>query len=57
MGCGCSSQATHVALTGLTLQEDTCPQFLNPSPLVIPMNYETDVTFQGENLDKVKVGV
>ncbi|XP_015424204.1 PREDICTED: plexin-B2 [Myotis davidii] len=36
--------------------EDSCPQFLNPSPLVIPMNYETDVTFQGENLDTVKVG-
>lgn len=34
--------------------EDSCPQFLNPSPLVIPMNYETDVTFQGENLDTVK---
>ncbi|XP_070267445.1 plexin-B2 [Myotis yumanensis] len=35
--------------------EDSCPQFLDPSPLVIPMNYETDVTFQGENLDTVKV--
>ncbi|XP_062930807.1 plexin-B2 isoform X2 [Cynocephalus volans] len=34
--------------------EDSCPQFLNPSPLVIPMNHETDVTFQGENLDTVK---
>lgn len=44
-------------LTGLTLQEDSCPQFLDPSPLVIPMNYETDVTFQGKNLDTVKVGL
>ncbi|XP_004775430.1 plexin-B2 [Mustela putorius furo] len=34
--------------------EDNCPQFLNPSPLVIPMNHETDVTFQGKNLDTVK---
>uniref|UniRef100_A0A8C4N203 Plexin B2 n=1 Tax=Equus asinus asinus TaxID=83772 RepID=A0A8C4N203_EQUAS len=33
---------------------DNCPQFLNPSPLVIPMNHETDVTFQGKNLDTVK---
>lgn len=46
-----------VALTGLPLQEDSCPQFLDPSPLVIPMNYETDVTFQGNNLDTVKVGL
>lgn len=38
-----------------SLQEDSCPQFLNPSPLVIPMNHETDVTFQGKNLDTVKV--
>lgn len=35
--------------------EDYCPQFLDPSPLVIPMNYETEVTFQGKNLDTVKV--
>ncbi|KAG8517997.1 Plexin-B2 [Galemys pyrenaicus] len=34
--------------------EDTCPQFLNPNPLVIPMNHETEVTFQGNNLDTVK---
>ncbi|XP_006876454.1 PREDICTED: plexin-B2 [Chrysochloris asiatica] len=34
--------------------EENCPQFLNPSPLVIPMNHETDVTFQGRNLDTVK---
>lgn len=34
--------------------EDSCPQFLEPSPLVIPMNHETDVTFQGKNLDTVK---
>ncbi|XP_023381201.1 plexin-B2 [Pteropus vampyrus] len=34
--------------------EDSCPQFLNPSPLVIPMNHETEVTFQGKNLDTVK---
>ncbi|XP_037703692.1 plexin-B2 isoform X2 [Choloepus didactylus] len=34
--------------------EDTCPQFLNPSPLVIPMNHETEVTFQGKNLETVK---
>uniref|UniRef100_G1QII8 Plexin B2 n=1 Tax=Nomascus leucogenys TaxID=61853 RepID=G1QII8_NOMLE len=34
--------------------EDSCPQFLGPSPLVIPMNHETDVTFQGKNLDTVK---
>ncbi|XP_006888079.1 PREDICTED: plexin-B2 [Elephantulus edwardii] len=34
--------------------EENCPQFLNPSPLVIPMNHETDVTFQGQNLDTVK---
>ena len=38
-------------------QEDDCPQFLNPSPLVIPVNHETDVTFQGKNLDTVQVGV
>ncbi|XP_045434668.1 plexin-B2 isoform X1 [Pipistrellus kuhlii] len=36
--------------------EDSCPQFLDPSPLVIPMNYETDVTFQGNNLDTMKMG-
>lgn len=36
--------------------EDNCPQFLNPSPLVVPMNHETAVTFQGKNLDTVKVG-
>lgn len=35
--------------------EDNCPQFLDPRPLVIPMNHETDVTFQGQNLDTVKV--
>ncbi|KAK2121938.1 Plexin-B2 [Saguinus oedipus] len=35
--------------------EDSCPQFLDPSPLVIPVNHETDVTFQGKNLDTVKV--
>ncbi|XP_012412033.2 plexin-B2 [Trichechus manatus latirostris] len=34
--------------------EENCPQFLNPSPLVIPMNHETDVTFQGKNVDTVK---
>ncbi|XP_035130071.3 plexin-B2 isoform X1 [Callithrix jacchus] len=34
--------------------EDSCPQFLDPSPLVIPVNHETDVTFQGKNLDTVK---
>ncbi|XP_058164981.1 plexin-B2 isoform X2 [Dasypus novemcinctus] len=34
--------------------EETCPQFLEPSPVVIPMNYETDVTFQGKNLNTVK---
>nr|XP_031319391.1 plexin-B2 [Camelus dromedarius] len=34
--------------------EDNCPHFLNPSPLVIPMNHETDVTFEGKNLDTVK---
>ncbi|XP_036721213.1 plexin-B2 isoform X1 [Balaenoptera musculus] len=34
--------------------EDDCPQFLNPSPMVIPMNHETAVTFQGKNLDTVK---
>ncbi|XP_043737298.1 plexin-B2 isoform X2 [Cervus elaphus] len=34
--------------------EDDCPQFLNPSPLVIPVNHETDVTFQGKNLDTVQ---
>lgn len=34
--------------------EDNCPQFLNPSPLVVPMNHETAVTFQGKNLDTVK---
>lgn len=36
-------------------QEDNCPQFLAPNPLVIPMNYETEVTFQGKNLETVKV--
>lgn len=36
-------------------QEDNCPQFLDPSPLVIPMNYETQVTFQGKNLETMKV--
>ncbi|XP_005379612.1 PREDICTED: plexin-B2 [Chinchilla lanigera] len=35
--------------------EDNCPQFLSPTPLVIPMNHETDVTFKGKNLDTVKV--
>ncbi|KAM9228913.1 plexin-B2 isoform 2-T4 [Dugong dugon] len=34
--------------------EENCPQFLNPSPLVIPMNHETNVTFQGKNVDTVK---
>ncbi|XP_077025366.1 plexin-B2 isoform X2 [Tamandua tetradactyla] len=34
--------------------EETCPQFLTPSPRVIPMNHETDVTFQGKNLELVK---
>ncbi|KAM5333552.1 plexin-B2 isoform 2-T2 [Glossophaga mutica] len=34
--------------------EDSCPQFLDPSPLVIPMNHETEVAFQGENLDTVQ---
>lgn len=34
--------------------EHDCPQFLDPSPLVIPMNHETDVTFQGQNLDSIK---
>lgn len=37
------------------LQEDSCPQFLDPSPLVIPMNHETDVTFKGKNLDTVQM--
>ncbi|XP_021039704.1 plexin-B2 [Mus caroli] len=35
--------------------EDNCPQFLAPDPLVIPMNHETEVTFQGKNLETVKV--
>lgn len=35
--------------------EDNCPQFLAPNPLVIPMNHETEVTFQGKNLETVKV--
>ncbi|XP_028934545.1 plexin-B2 [Ornithorhynchus anatinus] len=35
--------------------EDGCPQFLDPNPLVIPMNHETDVTFQGKNLDSVQM--
>lgn len=34
--------------------EDSCPQFLDPSPLVVPMNHETEVAFQGENLDTVQ---
>ncbi|KAM5288944.1 plexin-B2 isoform 2-T2 [Ctenodactylus gundi] len=37
--------------------EDNCPQFLNPTPLVIPMNHETDVTFKGKNLDTVKTSL
>ncbi|EGW01043.1 Plexin-B2 [Cricetulus griseus] len=35
--------------------EVNCPQFLDPSPSVIPMNHETEVTFQGKNLDTGKV--
>ena len=54
--CGLSAKA-HWHLTGLTLQEDSCPQFLDPSPLVIPMNHETEVAFQGKNLDTVQVGL
>lgn len=50
---GCPAMATW-PLTSLPLQEDSCPQFLNPSPLVIPMNHRTEVTFQGRNLDTVK---
>lgn len=43
-------------LTSFALsQEDNCPQFLAPDPLVIPMNHETEVTFQGKNLETVKV--
>lgn len=43
-------------LTSFALsQEDNCPQFLAPNPLVIPMNHETEVTFQGKNLETVKV--
>ncbi|XP_049740709.1 plexin-B2 [Elephas maximus indicus] len=34
--------------------EENCPQFLDPSPLDIPMNHETYVTFQGKNLETVK---
>lgn len=34
--------------------EQDCPQFLNPKPLVIPMNHETDVFFEGRNLDTSK---
>lgn len=37
--------------------EDNCPQFLSPTPLVIPMNHETDVTFKGKNLDNPTVKV
>lgn len=51
-GCGPQPGGTDQTCS---LQEDTCPQFLDPSPLVIPMNHETDVTFQGKNLDTVKV--
>ncbi|EGW15358.1 Plexin-B2 [Cricetulus griseus] len=35
--------------------EVNCPQFLDPSPSVIPMNHETEVTFQGKNLDTGKL--
>lgn len=51
------SRAQEVTDQPYSLQEDSCPQFLNPSPLVIPMNHETHVTFQGKNLDTAKVGV
>lgn len=45
-----------LCLTSFALsQEDNCPQFLAPSPSVIPMNHETEVTFQGKNLDPEKV--
>lgn len=55
-GPSCSATAAQT-LTAPSPQEDDCPQFLNPSPLVIPVNHETDVTFQGKNLDTVQVGV
>ena len=55
-GPSCSAVARQI-LTAPPPQEDDCPQFLNPSPLVIPVNHETDVTFQGKNLDTVQVGV
>ena len=55
-GPSCSAVARQI-LTTPPPQEDDCPQFLNPSPLVIPVNHETDVTFQGKNLDTVQVRV
>lgn len=54
-GAGWPSHSQAAPDQPCSLQEDSCPQFLNPSPLVIPMNHETDVTFQGKNLDTVKV--
>ncbi|XP_077194444.1 plexin-B2 isoform X4 [Paroedura picta] len=31
--------------------EEVCPQFLNPNPEIIPMDYVTEVHFEGKNLD------
>ncbi|NXU84730.1 PLXB2 protein, partial [Xiphorhynchus elegans] len=32
-------------------QEEECPQFLNPDPPIIPMEYRTTVYFEGRHLD------
>ncbi|XP_067420426.1 plexin-B2 isoform X2 [Emydura macquarii macquarii] len=31
--------------------EEECPQFLNPNPLIIPMEHPTEVHFKGKNLE------
>ncbi|KAM9171582.1 plexin-B2 [Pangshura tecta] len=32
-------------------KEEDCPQFLNPNPLIIPMEFPTIVHFEGKNLE------
>uniref|UniRef100_A0A8B9C8W9 Plexin-B2 n=1 Tax=Anser brachyrhynchus TaxID=132585 RepID=A0A8B9C8W9_9AVES len=37
--------------------EEECPQFLNPSPPIIPMEYRTTVYFEGKHLDYYQVKI
>uniref|UniRef100_A0A665UTN9 Plexin-B2-like n=1 Tax=Echeneis naucrates TaxID=173247 RepID=A0A665UTN9_ECHNA len=53
----CSIQVCVFLCCSIKIKSERCPQFESPDPLLIPVGFETPISFQGRNLDIYAVSV